>query len=88
MRKGQAFEDFGESSVCTTFSSLPWIGAGISTRCSLPAEASAGKRPGCCGIFGPGPSATLDKATRRHCGKTESLYFDLMIHVKGPARRG
>src|SRR6185436_6967056 len=64
------------------FSSLPGTGRELAPAAHLPAEGSAGKRPGCCGIVGPGPSATLDTRRCRLSGKTESMYFDLMIRVK------
>ena len=75
--RASAFDGFGESSVGNDASHLsPISGRELAPAAHLPAEASAGKRPGCCGIFGPGPSATLDKTSCRRGGKTESMYFD------------
>jgi hypothetical protein len=82
-RKGQLVDADGESSVGNDASHLsPVSGRELAPAAHLPAESFGGKRLGCCGIAGPGPSATLDTTSRRLSGKTESMYFDLMIHVK------
>ena len=70
-----------ELTVCTTPLISPRSGAGISTTVSLARRSlgGVGEQPGCCGIVGPGPSATLDKTSlppRSGAGKTESMYFD------------
>ena len=53
-RNGQVADGAGESRVVTTLLISPRVGAGVST---------TAYEPGCCGIVGPGPSATLDKTS-------------------------
>jgi hypothetical protein len=66
-RSGQDEETFGESSVGTDAAHLsPDKGRELAP--AAPARRSlGGKEPGCCGIVGPGPSATLDKTVLPRC---------------------
>ena len=85
-RNGQLVDTGGESRVGNDASHLsPVSGRELAPAAHSPAESFGGKRLGCCGIAGPGPSATLDTTSRRLSGKTESMYFDLMISVKRQA---
>ena len=44
-------------------------------------------RPGCCGVDGPVPSTTLDKASPGVRGNVQSTYVNEWICVKDPVRR-